>query len=149
FQCNPSTVCTFNTFETYIHLINKATIVGTHNMARVEHVTRLNVIKTKVRPFDNNEPYNTTTTTNTTVPDIFRSLSSEGISIQQSTLRNSGYTTDKLKTDKLLSLDSTKSPLLSTDNKTISSGSFLGSIDEFRIYNRQLNNQEICVLANS
>ncbi|CAF4195265.1 unnamed protein product, partial [Rotaria sordida] len=74
-------------------------------MARVEHVTRLNVIKTKVRPFDNNEPYNTTTTTNTTVPDIFRSLSSEGISIQQSTLRNSGYTTDKLKTEKLLSLD--------------------------------------------
>ncbi|CAF3767224.1 unnamed protein product [Rotaria sp. Silwood1] len=31
---------------------------------------------------------------------------------------------------------------------TISSGSFLGSIDEFRLYNRELNNQEICVLAN-
>ncbi|CAF1139895.1 unnamed protein product [Rotaria sordida] len=32
---------------------------------------------------------------------------------------------------------------------SISSGSFLGSIDEFRIYDRQLSNQEICVLANS
>ncbi|CAF1165985.1 unnamed protein product [Rotaria sordida] len=31
---------------------------------------------------------------------------------------------------------------------SISSGSFLGSIDEFRIYNRQLSNHEICVLAN-
>ncbi|CAF1565306.1 unnamed protein product, partial [Rotaria sp. Silwood1] len=30
----------------------------------------------------------------------------------------------------------------------ISSGSFSGSIDEFRMYNRELNNQEICVLAN-
>ncbi|CAF4255874.1 unnamed protein product, partial [Rotaria sordida] len=98
FQCNPSTVCTFNTFETYIHLINKATIVGTHNMARVEHVTRLNVIKTKVRPFDNNEPYNTTPNTNTTVPDSLRSISPECISMQQPTLRNSGYITDKLKT---------------------------------------------------
>ncbi|CAF2924110.1 unnamed protein product [Rotaria sp. Silwood2] len=30
----------------------------------------------------------------------------------------------------------------------IVSGAFTGAIDEFRIYNRDLNNQEICVLAN-
>jgi hypothetical protein len=30
----------------------------------------------------------------------------------------------------------------------ISSGSFAGAIDEFRLYNRALDSQEICVLAN-
>ncbi|CAF3452081.1 unnamed protein product, partial [Rotaria sp. Silwood2] len=30
----------------------------------------------------------------------------------------------------------------------ISSGPFSGAIDEFRLYNRELNNQELCVLAN-
>ncbi|CAF1102680.1 unnamed protein product [Rotaria sordida] len=98
--------------------MNKVTSFGKHNVARIEHVTRLNVIKTKVRPFDNNEQYNTTPNTNTTVPDSLRSISPECISMQQPTLRNSGYITDKLKTDKLSSFDSTKSPLFSTDNKS-------------------------------
>ncbi|CAF1305028.1 unnamed protein product [Rotaria sordida] len=85
--------------------MNKVTSVGKHNVARIEHVTRLNVIKTKVRPSDNNEQYHTTTNTNTTVPDSLRSISPECISIQQLPLRNSGYITDKLKSDKLSSLD--------------------------------------------
>ncbi|CAF3733168.1 unnamed protein product [Rotaria socialis] len=64
-----------------------------------------------------------------------------------------------------LNLQNTNSPLYITVSNTsplgptaslncssgtvpISSGSFSGYIDEFRMYNRELNNQEICVLAN-
>ncbi|CAF2062099.1 unnamed protein product [Rotaria magnacalcarata] len=36
----------------------------------------------------------------------------------------------------------------SSGTVSISSGSFLGYIDEFRMYNREVDNQEICVLAN-
>jgi hypothetical protein len=35
-----------------------------------------------------------------------------------------------------------------TGSIPISSGSFSGAIDEFRLYNRELDNQEVCVLAN-
>ncbi|CAF4107369.1 unnamed protein product [Rotaria sp. Silwood2] len=46
-------------------------------------------------------------------------------------------------------LGSSASISCSSGSIPISSGSFSGSIDEFRLYNRELNNQEICVLANA
>ncbi len=39
-------------------------------------------------------------------------------------------------------------PVCQTGSIAVLSGSFLGAIDEFRLYNRELDNQELCVLAN-
>ncbi|CAF2966962.1 unnamed protein product [Rotaria sp. Silwood2] len=97
--------------------MNKATIVGKSGVARIEHVPRISIIKRKVKPFDNNEHYHSTTNTNTIIRESLRSVSPECISIQQSTLRSSDYNSDQLKTEKLSSSDIPESSLSPTNNK--------------------------------
>ncbi|CAF4556760.1 unnamed protein product [Rotaria sp. Silwood1] len=98
--------------------MSKAIIVGKNSVARIEHVPRITIIKKKVKPIHSNEQYDNITNTNTTIPHSLRCVSPGCFSIDQSTLRNSVYSTDKLTTEKLPSLDTSKSSSFPTNNKS-------------------------------